>query len=131
MAGNITPIFPKAARIGTANVSTANAARTVTGVTGLVSLLVAGADGTRIDRIRVKATAATTSGMIRIWGYSGSGDAQLLFEIPVSAVVPSATLASFEAYVDVAYENLPAGHTLYASTEKAEAFNVMAFGGDW
>lgn len=131
MAGNTKPIFPKSARIGVANISTANANRTVTGITGLTLLVAAGADGTRIDRIRVKATATTTAGMIRIWEYAGSGNAQLVFEIPVSAVTPSATLASFEAYLDVLVEYLPAGYSYYVSTEKAEAFNVFAFGGDW
>ena len=131
MAANTLPIFPVAARVGVANISSASAIRTTTGVTGLTSLFVAGTNGSRVDRIRVKATATTTAGMVRIWIYSGSGNAQLLFEIPVSAVTPSATLASFETYINVAMENLPTGYTLYATTEKAEAFNVMAFGGDW
>lgn len=131
MAGNTKPIFPKSARIGAANISTANANRTVTGITGLTSLIAAGADGTRIDRIRVKATDTTTAGMVRIWIYSGSGNAQLLFEIPVTAITPSATVASFDTYINIDMENLPTGYTLYATTEKAEAFNVMVFGGDW
>lgn len=131
MAGNTEAIFPKIARHEVASISTANANRTVTGVTGLTQLIAAGADGTRIDRIRVKATAATTAGMIRIWSYAGAGDAKLLWEIPVSAITPSATLAAFEAYLDVSMEHLPSGRSLYVSTEKAEAFNVFAFGGDW
>lgn len=131
MAANTLPIFPVAARVGVANISSASAIRTTTGVTGLTSLFVAGTNGSRVDRIRVKATATTTAGMVRIWIYSGSGNAQLLFEIPVSAITPSATVASFDTYLNVDMENLPSGYTLYATTEKAEAFNVMAFGGDW
>lgn len=131
MAANTLPIFPVAARVGVANISSASAIRTTTGVTGLTSLFVAGTNGSRIDRIRVKATATTTNGMVRIWIYSGSGNAQLLFEIPVTALTPSATVASFDTYLNVDMENLPSGYTLYATTEKAEAFNVMAFGGDW
>lgn len=131
MAANTLPIFPVAARVGVANISSASAIRTTTGVTGLTSLFVAGTNGSRIDRIRVKATATTTNGMVRIWIYSGSGNAQLLFEIPVTALTPSATVASFDTYLNVDMENLPSGYTLYATTEKAEAFNVTAFGGDW
>lgn len=131
MAGNTEAIFPKVARHEVASISTANANRTVTGVTGLTQLIAAGADGTRIDRIRAKATAATTAGMLRIWSYAGSGDAKLLWEIPVSAITPSATFAAFEAYLDVSMEHLPSGCSLYVSTEKAEAFNVFVFGGDW
>lgn len=131
MAANTLPIFPVAARVGVANISSSSAIRTTTGVTGLTSLFVAGTNGSRIDRIRVKATATTTTGMVRIWIYSGSGNAQLLFEIPVTALTPSATVASFDTYLNVDMENLPSGYTLYATTEKAETFNVMAFGGDW
>lgn len=131
MAANTLPIFPVAARVGVANISSASAIRTTTGTTGLTSLFVAGTNGSRIDRIRVKATATTTAGMVRIWIYSGSGNAQLLFEIPVNAVTTSATSASFETYVDVDMEHLPVGYSLYTTTEKAEAFNIMVFGGDW
>ena len=50
---------------------------TTTGTTGLTSLFVAGANGSRVDRIRVKSTGTTTTaGMVRIWIYSGSGNAQ-------------------------------------------------------
>ncbi len=131
MPANTLPIFPVAARIGVANLSSASSIRTTTGTTGLVSAFVAGTNGSRIDRIRVKATATTTDGMVRIWIYSGAGNAQLLFEIPVSAVTPSATVTAFETYVNVDMENLPAGYTLYATTEKAEAMNVIVLGGDW
>lgn len=131
MAANTLPIFPVAARVGITNISSASAIRTTTGTTGLTSLFVAGANGSRVDRIRVKATGTTTAGMVRIWIYSGSGNAQLLFEIPVTAITPSATVASFDTYINIDIENLPTGYTLYATTEKAEAFNVMVFGGDW
>ena len=78
------------------------------------------------------ATATTTAGMIRLWYYNGSGNAQLLFEIPVSAITPSATVAAWSYAFSPNGLVLPANTgTLYASTEKAEAFIVFKMGGDY
>ena len=129
MAANQLPIFPKTLAVGIANISAANANRTVTGVTGLVSVLAAGAEGSRLDRITIQATATTTAGMIRLWLYSGSGDAQLWKEVPVTAATPSATVQAFSYELDLSRELLPVGYSLYASTNNADAFNVIAFGG--
>ena len=49
----------------------------------------------------------------------------------MTTITPSFTVASFDTYINVDMENLPTGYTLYATTGKAEAFNVMVFGGDW
>lgn len=131
MPANTSPIFPITPVAAVANISSAITTRTVTGVTGLTSLKAAGSFGTRIDRISIRATATTTAGTIRIWLYDGSGNANLIWEEPVYAVTPSATLPAFSA--DIVLEDLviPSGKTLYVSTEKAEAFNVIAFGGDY
>lgn len=131
MPANTAPIFPLTPVIGVANISTANTNRTVTGTTGLTSVRAGGTNGTRVDQISIQATATTTAGMIRLWLYSGSGNAQLYHEEIVSAITPSATLAAYNT--DLFYTTLviPSGWTLYASTEKAEAFNVILYGGDY
>lgn len=131
MPANFKPIFPLTPVIGIANISAANANRTVTGITGLTSVRAGGTFGTRIDRVRIQATGTTTAGIIRLWLYSGSGNAQLRHEELVSAVTPSPTLAAYNT--EIVFDDLliPAGWTLYASTEKAETFNIIAHGGDY
>lgn len=131
MPANTAPIFPLTPVIGVANISTANTNRTVTGTTGLTSVRVGGTNGTRVDQISIQATATTTAGMIRLWLYSGSGNAQLFQEVLVTAITPSATLAAFSTSIQYSTLLIPNGWTLYASTEKTEAFNVILYGGDY
>jgi hypothetical protein len=109
--------------------STANPNRDGTGTT--VSLLTAGASGSRIDRVVIKAVASTTIGMIRFYIFNGSVT-RLLTEIAVSAVSPTAGSETFE--LDFVFDNgllLQNGSSLVASTNNAEQFNVFAFGGDF
>ena len=128
---NFKPIFPLTPKIGKANISVANTNRVVTGVAGLTQVLAAGADGTRLDRAKIQATAATTAGVVRLWIYSGSGNADLYDEILVTAATPSTTVEAFNTVIDFNAEFLPAGYSLYASTHNGEAFNVIVFGGDF
>lgn len=131
MPANTTPIFPLTPVIGIANISSAVTTRTVSGVTGLTSVKAGGTNGTRVDQISIQATSTTTAGMIRLWLFSGSGNAQLFHEEPVGAITPSASLAAYNT--DIFYTTLliPSGWTLYASTQNAEAFNVILYGGDY
>lgn len=131
MPANFKPIFPVAPVVAIANISTANTSRTATGVTNLTLVRAGGTNGTRVDRIRIQATATTTAGMVRLWLYSGSGNAQLRHEEPVSAITPSATVASFNTEITFADLLIPTGWSLYASTEKSEAFNIILHGGDY
>lgn len=131
MAASTNPIFPKTPRTEVANISAALAGRTTTGVTGLTLLASAGADGTRVDSVVVKATATTTAGMVRLWLFKGTGNAQMIDEYPVSAVVPSASVAAFQSEAIYSRLTLPAGSSLYVSTNNAEAFNVVMNGGDF
>src|SRR5947209_5849156 len=132
MPANNTPIFPITPIVGIANISSAVTGLTVTGVTGLTLIGgTAGANGRRIDDITVQATAATTAGMVRIWYYSGSGNAQLIKEIPVSAITPSGTVAAFTSEWVPANWVIPSGAALYASTNNAEAFNIVMRAGDY
>jgi hypothetical protein len=122
-----------AATVGTEHgtISTANTNRDGTGTIG--TILTAGASGTRIERIKVKATGTTTAGMVRLFLHDGSA-AKLTEEIPVSAITPSATVESFEADVVFGDTNpliLPSGWSLRASTHNAESFNVLAVAGDF
>ena len=131
MAANTTPIFTLTPKVGSVDISTANANRDGTGTIGTV--LTAGAEGTRIHRIQIKALVTTTAGMIRLFIYTGA--AYFLWrEILVTAITASATVAAFETTVELLGERalvLPTGYSLRASTENAEAFTVVAEGGDY
>lgn len=130
MAANTVPLFPDTAIAAVGVVDTANA--TLTGAAGsVITIYTPGADGGRIDLIRVKAQVTTTAGMVRLFIHDGTNN-RLWAEIPVSAIVPSATVESFEAeLVPTRPLVLPSGYSLRATTEKSEAMNVFAHGGDF
>lgn len=120
--------------LGIAAISTANTNRDGTGTIGTV--LTAGASGSRIDAVMVKATGTTTAGMIRLFVHNGT-TAYLLNEIPVLANTPSSTAPAWEVQLNGSTMSqlfpiiLPTGFSLRASTNNAETFNVLAVGGDF
>ena len=130
-----TPQYASTPRFAAATISTANTNRDGTGTIGTV--FTAGASGSRIDRITIKATSTTTAGMVRLYVYDGS-NYHLFREIAVSAIVPSGTTATFSSAMssnnaqDIGHLPLilPTGHSLRASTHNGESFNVIAYGGD-
>lgn len=121
-------------KVGIGQVTTANTNRDGTGT--IATIFTAGASGSRIDAISLKAVATTTAGMIRLFIHDGT-NARLLTEIPVIAVTPSATLPAWEVqlntntFTQVLPLILPTGYSLRASTNNAETFNVIAVGGDF
>lgn len=127
MAG--TPNYAATPRCGLAAISTANTARDGTGTLGTV--FTAGSSGSRIDTIVVQATVTTTAGMVRLFVHDGT-NARLWREVGVSAITVSATVAGFRE--EIALEQpllLPNGYSLRAAPHNAEAFNVIAIGGDF
>lgn len=132
MASN--PSYAATPKCGLGQVSIANTARDGTGT--IATVFTAGANGSRIDAIDIKAVGTTTAGMIRLFIHDGT-NAQLLTEIPVTALTPSATLPSWEAQLNTNSMSqvlpiiLPTNYSLHASTNNAETFNVIAFGGDF
>lgn len=131
MAANINAIYPKTPNWGVAVIGTGLTGRTVVGVAGLTLLMTAGAAGTRLDSITMLATGTTTAGVIRLWEYTGSGNAVLISETLVSAITPSASVAVWSNEQLPPNYTLPAGCFLYASTHNSEAFAVHARGGDY
>jgi len=131
MAANTDPIFTLTPVIGVAAISTANTARDGTGTIGTV---ITGATyGTRITRITIQAIVTTTAGMIRLFIDSGA-PISLWKEIAVDAITGSASVEEFVYVLELPGERaliLPAGYILMASTHNAEAFNVIAEGGDY
>jgi hypothetical protein len=121
-------------KIGIGLLSVANTARDGTGT--LATVFTAGAGGSRIDAIDLQATVTTTAGMIRLFIQDGT-NARLVAEFPVLAQTPSATAVAWSRMLNTNTMTpllpiiLPTGYSLRASTNNAEAFNVIAFGGDF
>lgn len=129
-----SPAYSATARCAVGQVTTANTNRDGTGT--IATIFTAGASGSRIDQINVKAVGTTTAGMIRFYIHDGT-NARLISEMSVLAITPSASLPSWESQAsETTWSNwapivIPTGYSLRASTEKTETFNVFAVGGDF
>ena len=124
------PNFASTPKVGKLLINTANTNRDGTGV--ISSIFAAGASGSRIDKVVIAANGTTTAGMIRFY-ISNGVTATLIFEVPVPALVPSATVQTFVSnQVGIPFPLvIPSGYSLQASTNNAEAFIITAFGGDF
>lgn len=111
------------ARRSSVVISTANPNRDGTGV--IASLFAAPSQfPSRIDAIQIAANGTTTAGMIRL--YVGG---VLLDEITVPANTPTATTKTWiQIYIPPTPILLTQSEVLQVSTERAESFNVTAFG---
>lgn len=129
MAANKEPIFTLTPISAVAQIATANTNRDGTGTIGTVYS--AGANGGRVEYIRIQAAGTTTAGVIRLFIHDGSAY-RLWKEILVSAITPSASVEAYSAeYVPSVALVLPTGYSLRASTHNSETFNVFAHGGDY
>jgi hypothetical protein len=123
------PQFASTPVIGQTRIATANTNRDGTGT--IANLVTGGASGTRVSRVKAKATGTTTAGVIRIYVKDNSTNIRILDEILVAAVTPSATVESWEGEITFSDMNLPSGWSLQVSTHNAEQFDVHAFGGNY
>lgn len=129
-----TANYAATAKVGLANIATANTNRDGSGTVG--NVLSAGASGSRIDGVIIQAVGATTAGMVRLFIFDGTNN-RLFMEATIVAITPSGTIPA----VNLAYNHnnspeifpihIPTGYSLRASTNNAESFNVLAFGGDF
>lgn len=120
------PQFASSAISAAVAVSVANANRDGTGTVGV--LYTAPVGGARIDDISIKASATTTAGMIRLFLHSGT-TFYLWKEIPVAAIVASATVATFEQLLSDLALVLDEGWSVQVSTQNAEPFNILVTNG--
>ncbi|MGZ3862502.1 MAG: hypothetical protein ACXVPN_02695 [Bacteroidia bacterium] len=107
-----------------AQISTANTNLDGTGTLG--TLITAGAGGTLLGRVFIKALGNTTRGMIRFF-INGNGTTRLLKEVDVFPVTKSSVNPSFEATFNFDFL-LKEGYILKVSTNNAETFNVIVGG---
>lgn len=130
-----SPIYP-GTPIGTpVTFGTGVAVRTVSGVTGLTLLAAATTNGQNIDCVQIVGQGTTTANVVRLWLYTGTGNALLVNEVQISAVTASLTAAQtiyaplFGARGTPFY--LAPGQSLYISTNNTENYNAVAFGGSY
>lgn len=115
------------ANTGITRINTANSNLDGSGTLGTV--ITAGANGTLIKSISIKAIGNTTSGMVRLFVDDGS-NTRLLYEVMIPSVRPGANNPAFEEQL-ILNMTLEAGYTIKASTQNAENFNIIAEGMDW
>jgi hypothetical protein len=122
---NRAPIAPDNGRIAQVQISTANAVRDGSGTMG--DVVTGATNGTRVAYVTVTATGTTTAGMIRFHVYPGSGTARLVYELPVTAITPSASVQAFTGtWTPTADFILQSTYKIQASTNNAETFNIHA-----
>lgn len=119
---SLNPQYIATPKAAAAVLSAANTARDGTGT--IVTVLTAGAAGSRIDDLTITAQGTTTAGMIRFFLHDGT-NARLLKELSVSAGVPSGTVPAFTTSLSNLAWCIPSGWSLRASTNNAESFNVL------
>lgn len=123
--------FTATPRMEVAQVSAANTNRDGTGT--IVSLITGAANGTRINKITIKATVTTTAGMIRIY-FDDATNVRLYREVVVTAITVGASVAGFEyelLFSDSDAPILESGQELQASTHNAEAMNIIVEAADY
>lgn len=133
MAVTNTPIFAQSPIVGIATLATPTAITSranITGVTGLTQLTATSTNGTRIDRISVKASATTVATNLFVWIYNGT-TSYLFDEIDVTVVTATNTVDSFTIYKDYSYLSLPPTYQLYVSVSVQQNLNIFALGGQY
>lgn len=129
MSVNQSPIFVAAPNCQLSQVTVANTGLDGTGT--LVTVWTPGANGSLLSKIIVKVPGTSVADMIRLF-LSDGANTRLYQEIPVSAVTPSSTVASFRTeYIPTTPEVFPTGWTLRASTNGGQTTNIEVLGGNY
>ena len=124
------------ANTGIATISTANSHLDGTGT--IATVLTAGSNGTIIKSIIIKSIAPLVNGMVRLYiGTSNASAISLYREIPIpiypdlaSTPTPAPIWPMLEIDLIEGFK-LNSGFKLYASTQNAQSFNIIAEGLDW
>ena len=117
---------------GMATINAANTSLTGSGTlnTDIWSVITAGSNGMKIRSVTVKAKGSTTAeGMVRLFIYDGA-NTRLVAEIEVCIITQSSQDECFERYIPLDLD-LKAADQLYATTQIADTFNIIAEGLNW
>lgn len=141
MAANTQPIFPKAPNVSWGNIAAANTAKDGSGT--VVTVFTAGADGARVDAIKIRPLGTNVATVLRIFINNGGANStpanNTLFH---EVTIPAATLTEVAAQTDTAILfdglSLPqlvlkGGHKLNVTlgTAVAAGLQVTTIGGDY
>jgi hypothetical protein len=139
MAANTTPIFILSPNVGTARITGANTTSDASSTTNLVTLVTAGADGTRIDAVRFRnsqATAAASSAMVHRVFYLVGGVYRLIGEVNTAAATRSNTVLGATSIITFDLPifipsggSLVVGQSVYAGAQ--DQFDAIAYAGNY
>lgn len=123
-----TPQFASTPLLGSATVS-ATAETSYTAPTHTVTVVSAGANGSKIEQVDFAATGTTLAGFIQLYLFDGSNYHAIGSQL-VTVVTPSTTTAPFFASQFFSNLILPNTWTLTAASFTAsQLINVTAYGG--
>ena len=136
MPATSTPIFAQTPvfTVG-ATITTANTAKDGTGT--VVLLFTAGANGARVDQVRIRSTGTAVATVIRIFVNNGAVNTTATNNsLYVEATIAATTLSEVAALVDNLIQmniSLPATYRVYVTigTTVATPLQVSAVGGDY
>lgn len=123
-----TPQFTSAVKTGRAVVTAATTDKTGATVTNIVDILSAGASGTQIRKLVVKATGQPADSIVLIFLHNGT-DYRMVKEVDIGApAAGSTTVAAYEQEVNVDWV-IPSGWKMAAAvTVIPTAGNIVVFG---
>lgn len=135
MAANTAPIFPLTPNVAWGTVAAANTAKDGTGT--VVTVFTAGANGGRLDKIKIRAAGTNIATALRVFINNGAtnaiaGNNTLFMEATIAATTLSevAALADNEIYLGLV---LPAGYkaNITIGTTIAAGLAVTGVGGNY
>jgi hypothetical protein len=135
MAQNTQPIFPLVPKINFGFVTTANTAKDGTGT--IVPVFTAGAFGSRLDTIRIRARGTNVATVLRVFINNGQTNTTatnntLFTERTIASTTLSEVAALAETEISFTTA-LPAGYVVFVTigTTIAAGLNVTGVGGDY
>lgn len=133
MPANTSPIFPLTPTIGYGTLTTANTAKDGTGT--VTTVFTAGANGARVDTIKVRALGTNVQTVLRIFVNNGAANTTaanntLVMERTIPATTLSETTELADMLITLDYA-LPAGYKINVTngTTVAAGLQVTCFGG--
>ena len=132
---NFKPIFPITPNVSWGKLTTANTAKDGTGT--VVTVFTAGANGARLDYLKVRALGTNVATVLRVFVNNGSTNATdtnnaLVLEQTIAATTLSETAQLVDNIVQLDL-SLPAGYkaNVTIGTTVAAGLQVTACGGDY
>ena len=135
MPANTSPIFPLTPNLAWATVTTANTAKDGTGT--VATVFTAGANGARVDYLKVRALGTNVATVIRVFVNNGSTNATaanntLIVDQTIAATTNSETAQLVDNIIQLDL-SLPAGYKINVTigTTVSAGLQVTGVGGDY